>query len=158
MKLRGANRPDLSELDERLTEEDLQDRALVHAAARIAYYQRRMRRSRVRYTLVEGGALLLAGAATVLAALSAPAWITAVVAALVTFLAGTRRIFNFHDDWLANSEVWARASAVVSRYRLLGPAERTDERRRQLVHDIDDLVIEETRSWGRRRRELSAKE
>jgi hypothetical protein len=160
MKSRGAGgrRPDLAELDQRLTEADLEDRALVHAAAQIAYYQSRMRRNRFRYTILEGGSLLLASAATVLAALSAPAWVTAVVAATVTFLAGMRRVFNWHSDWLAHSEAWSRASAMLSQYRLLKPAERTGERQRELVRDIDDLVVEETRGWGRRRRELVSQE
>jgi hypothetical protein len=155
MKLRGAGgRPDLDELDRRMTDADLQDRALVHAAAQIGYYQTRMRRNRFRYTLLEAGSLLLGSAATVLAALSAPAWVTAVVAATVTFLAGIRRVFNWHSDWLSHSEAWSRASALLAQYRLLTPAERTPERRRELVHDIDELVVQETRGWGRRRREL----
>jgi len=156
MKLRGGGgrRPDLAELDRRMTEADLEDRALVHAAAQIEYYLSRMRRNRSRYTVLEGGSLLLGSAATVLAALSAPAWVTAVVAATVTFLAGMRRVFNWHADWLANSEAWSRASALLAQYRLLEPAERTPERRRALVRDIDDLVVEETYGWGKRRRDL----
>jgi hypothetical protein len=160
MKLRGAGgrRPDLAELDRRLTDADLEDRALVHAAAQIGYYQTHMRRNRYRYTILEGGSLLLGSAATVLAALSAPAWVTAVVAATVTFLAGMRRVFNWHADWLANSEAWSRASALFAQYRLLEPVERTPERQRELVRDIDELVVEETRGWGRRRRELLRQE
>jgi hypothetical protein len=154
MNLRQTKGPDLAELDRRMTESDLEDRALVHAAAQIGYYRSRASRNRWRYTTLEGGSLLLAGAATVLAALSAPAWVTAVVAATVTFLAGTRRIFNWHADWLANSEAWSRASALLSQYRLLAPAERTPERQQTLVRDIDELMVEETRGWGRRRREL----
>jgi hypothetical protein len=153
MKLRGRG-PDLAELDRRMTEADLEDRALVHAAAQIGYYLSHMRRNRYRYTILEGGSLLLGSAATVLAALSAPAWATAVVAATVTFLAGIRRVFNWHADWLAHSEAWARASALLAQYRLLTPAERTPQRQRDLVSDIDDLVVEQTRGWGRRRREL----
>jgi hypothetical protein len=149
-----ALRRRLAELDQKLTDDDLADRALVHALAQKGYYESRMLRSRFRYTFTEGGALLLASAATVLAALSAPAWVTAVVAALVTFLAGVRRLFSWHSDWLAHAEAWSRASALVSQYRLLSPAERTETEQRDLVAAIDDLVIEETRSWGRRRREL----
>jgi hypothetical protein len=160
MKSRGAEgrRLDLAELDRRMTDADLEDRALVHAAAQIGYYESRMRRNRFRYTILEGGSLLLGSAATVLAALSAPAWVTAVVAATVTFLAGMRRVFNWHSDWLAHSEAWSRASAMLSQYRLLKPTERSEERQQELVRDIDDLVVEETRGWGRRRRELISQE
>jgi uncharacterized protein DUF4231 len=160
MKLRGAGGRGsrLAELDQRMTDADLEDRALVHAAAQIAYYLTRMRRDRYRYTMLEGGSLLLGSAATVLAALSAPAWATAVVAATVTFLAGIRRVFNWHADWLANSEAWAGASAMLTQYRLLTPAERTPERQRELVRDIDDLVVEQTYGWGKRRRELQSHE
>ena len=156
MKMRDARalRRRLAELDQKLTEEDLADRALVHALVQRGYYESQMRRNRVRYGLTESGALLLAGAATVLAALSAPAWLTAVVAALVTFLAGTRRIFNWHADWLAHAEAWSRSSALVSQYRLLRRDQRTEDKQRELVAAIDDLVVEETHSWGRRRRDL----
>jgi hypothetical protein len=43
---------------------------------------------------------------------------------------------------------------MLSQYRLLKPTERSEERQQELVRDIDDLVVEETRGWGRRRREL----
>lgn len=141
-----------------MTEADLQDRALVHAAAQIGYYLRHMRRNRHRYTILEGGSLLLGSAATVLAALSAPAWVTAVVAGTVTFLAGMRRVFNWHADWLAHSEAWSRASAMLTQYRLLTPEERTPQRQRELVSDIDDLVVEQTRGWGKRRQDLLSQE
>ena len=149
-----AVRRQLIEIERRLTDEDLADWALVHALVQADWYRAAMRRTRVRYAVVEGGSLLLGGAATVLAALSAPAWITATVAATLTLLGGLRRVFNWHADWLAASEAWSRAAALVTQYRLLGPAERTNQRRRELVADIDSLVVEETRRWGRRRRDL----
>jgi hypothetical protein len=156
MNMRDARalRRRLNELDQKLTEDDLADWALVHALAQKGYRESRMLRSRLRYSLTEGGALLLASAATVLAALSAPAWVTAVVAALVTFLAGIRRLFSWHGDWLSHAETWSRTSALVSQYRLLPVDQRTEAEQRELVAAIDDLVIEETRNWGQRRREL----
>jgi hypothetical protein len=149
-----ALRRRLAELDQQVSEEEFGDRALVHALAQTDYYLSRMRRTRLRYSVTEGGALLLGSAATVLAGLSAPAWSTAIVAGTVTFLAGTRRIFNWHADWLSHAEAWSRAAALVSQYRLLSPAERTEARQGELVAAIDDLAVDETRSWGRRRREL----
>ena len=148
-----AQRRELDDIDERLTEEDKSDRALVHAVSQAEWYKSRMRHSRVRYVASEAGALLLAGAATVLAALSAPAWITATVAALVTFLAGLRRIVSWHDDWLEASVARAKAIAEVAKYRLLPLDQRTQDRQEQLVAAIDALVVDETRAWGRRRRE-----
>ncbi|WP_203815401.1 SLATT domain-containing protein [Paractinoplanes ferrugineus] len=148
-----AQRQQLIEIDERLSDDDLADRALVHAMVQAEWYGAQMRRTRRRYVISEAGALFLAGAATVLAALSAPPWITATVAALVAFLAGLRRIVSWHDDWLAASEARAKATAEISQYRLLADAERTAQRRQELVAAIDALVLTETRSWGRRRRE-----
>jgi hypothetical protein len=150
-----SQRKRLIHLDRELTEEDLADRALVHALVQADWYRASMRRTRQRFLILEGGALLLAGAATVLAALSAPAWLTAGVAALVTFLAGLRRVVNWHDDWLAFSEAWAEASGIITKYRLLPVAERTPDRQQELVSTVDALVLTETRSWGRRRRELT---
>jgi len=145
----------LVEIERRLTDEDLADWALVHALVQLDWYRVAKRDARVRYALAEGGSLLLGGAATVLAALSAPAWITATVAATLTLVGGLRRVFNWHDDWLANAEAWSRSAALIAQYRLLASAERTPERRRELVADIDSLVVEETRSWRQRRRELT---
>jgi hypothetical protein len=153
-----AQRQQLIKIDEKLAEEDLADRALVHALVQAEWYRAQMRRTHHRYVISESGALFLAGAATVLAALSAPAWITATVAALVAFLAGLRRIVSWHDDWLAASQARAKASAEISQYRLLPIAERTRERQQALVAAIDVLVLDETRSWGRRRREKTQAE
>ncbi|WP_433370104.1 SLATT domain-containing protein [Actinoplanes sp. CA-142083] len=148
-----AQRKQLIEIDSRLSEEDLADRALVHAMVQLEWYRSQMRATRTKYVLSESAALFLAGAATVLAALSAPAWITATTAALVAFLAGLRRIVSWHDDWVAASEARAKASAEVAQYRLLPVTERTPERQRALVTAIDALVLDETRTWGRRRRD-----
>ena len=153
MAVTHAQRQQLIAIDSRLSEEELEDRALVHAMVQLEWYRNQMRSTRTKYVLSESGALFLAGAATVLAALSAPAWITATVAATVAFLAGLRRIVSWHDDWVAASEARAKATAEISQYRLLTTDERTPERRRELVAAIDGLVLDETRSWGRRRRE-----
>ncbi|MFD0520101.1 hypothetical protein [Paractinoplanes durhamensis] len=85
-------------------------------------------------------------------------WITATVAGLATFLAGLRRIVSWHDDWLAASEARAKAVAEIAQYRLRPPAERTPQRQQELVAVIDGLVLTETRSWGRRRREKAQSE
>lgn len=143
----------LDELERALSQDDLDDWALVHARVRTDWYRRNMNLARVRFLALESGALLLAGAATVLAALSAPAWLTATIAGAATFLTGLRRVVSFHEDWLSRSEAWAQGSALLAQYRLLAPDERTPEKRRELVAAIDELVLTETRSWGRRRRE-----
>jgi hypothetical protein len=149
----AGTRAKLRQIEQSIGEDDLADRALVHALVQADWYRTSMRRNRVRYVLLEAGALLLASAATVLAALSAPAWITATVAAAVTFLAGLRRIVAWHDDWLAHAEAWTKSMSLITQYRLLDSADRTPSRQRELVSSIDALVIEETRGWGMRRRE-----
>jgi hypothetical protein len=154
----GETRAQLQQIEQSLSEDDLADRALMHALVRADWYRTSMRRNRVRYVLLEAGALLLAGAATVLAALSAPAWITATVAATVTFLAGLRRIVAWHDDWVAHAEAWTQAMSLITQYRLLDQAERTPQQRSALVSSIDALVLDETRTWGRRRREKAQTE
>jgi hypothetical protein len=153
-----ARHRQLDQIERRLTDDDLADWGLVHALVQLEWYRSSMRRTRVRYLVLESGSLLLAGAATVLAALSAPPWLTASVAATVAFLAGLRRVVSWHDDWLAHAEARASAAALIAQYRLLGPAERTPEKRRELVAEIDALVVTETRTWGRRRRERTQPE
>ena len=106
-------------------------------------------------TGVQASVLLLAAAdvAAIAAAHPVRAISTHPPRAVVTFLAGLRRIVSWHDDWVAASEARARAEAEISQYRILALEERTPERQRELVGAIDSLVLDETRSWGRRRRE-----
>nr|WP_296071571.1 SLATT domain-containing protein [uncultured Actinoplanes sp.] len=153
MNVSAETRAKLRQIEQSISEDDLTDRALVHALVRADWYRTSMRRNRVRFVLLESGALLLAGAATVLAALSAPPWLTATVAAAVTFLAGLRRIVAWHDDWLAHAEAWTSAMALITQYRLLPVEDRTPDRRSELASAIDALTVDETRTWARRRRD-----
>ena len=148
------SRRKLLQIEQNLETDEFGDRALVHAWVRMDWYRANMKAPRYGFMALETGALLLAGVTTVLAALSAPAWITATVAAAVTFLAGMHRIVSWDENWLAFSEAWAKLATLVSQYRILPKKERTEQRQLELVSKVDAVVLRETQGWGRRRRQL----
>jgi hypothetical protein len=71
-----------------------------------------------------------------------------------TFLAAPHRIVTWHEDWLSRAETWIKIAALIARYRIREPHQRTLDQRRKLVKDVDDIVLEETQSWGVQRRQL----
>jgi hypothetical protein len=110
-----------------------------------------MGRARRTFQVVELSALFLASIVTVLAALNARAWVTASIAALVTFLSGLRQLGLWHENWPAFSEAWAQVNALVNNYRVLPAKDRSSDKQQQLVQAVDEVVLAETRRWKQSR-------
>jgi len=131
------------------------DPPLALAEQQLHWYARNRNLSRVRYQANEVLILLTAAATTLAAALGAHAVITASLAAASLILTGVRKIFGWHEDWLAFSSAWAELLATINDYRLL-PADRRDEKARQrLVAKVNEIVSAETQTWASRRRSLT---
>jgi hypothetical protein len=141
----------LSRRVENLSDNELEDWALNYALSKRDWYRKSKARARHSFQAVELSALLLASIVTVLAALNVRAWLTASIAALVTFLSGLRQLGLWHENWPAFSEAWAQISALVSSYRVLPVEERSADRRQQLVQAVDEVVLAETRRWRQSR-------
>ncbi len=142
---------DLSRRVENLSDNELEDWALVYALTQRDWYRKSMSRARHSFQAVEFSALIFASIVTVLAALNVRAWVTASIAALVTFLSGLRQLGLWHENWPAFSEAWAQVNALVNSYRVLPVEERSPDRQQRLVQAVDEVVLAETRRWRQTR-------
>jgi hypothetical protein len=136
---------------ENLSDSDLEDWALVYAINQRDWYRNHMRRDRNLFISVEFSALFLASIVTVLAALNVRPWLTASIAALLTFLSGFRQLALYQETWPAWADAWAQVNALASAYRVLPVEERSTDKQRQLVQAVNDVVLNETRRWKQTR-------
>ena len=132
-----------------LSDEELRDWALVYAFKQLRYYRTLSNRYAVLYRSVEVAALLLASVVTVLAALNVRAWVTASIAAAVTFLTGFRQINLLHENWISCIDAHTRLNSLVNEYRVLPAADRSNAKGQQLVEEADKVVAERVRIWKR---------
>ena len=98
---------------------------------------------------------MLSAATTVVAALSAPAWLTASFAAAALVTTGLRKTFDWHENWVSFRAHWIELRALVNQYRLVPAAQRDDDAKRRLLATVDELVRAESGSWAARRRKLN---
>lgn len=112
------------------------------------WYDRAASRSRRTYRILEYLALVAGAAVTVLAALSAPAPLTAAVGAMVVVVEGIQKIGQFHANWInyrgtaetMRQHGFAYAAAVA-------PYNDPDTRRETLLQALREAVAKETASW-----------
>lgn len=131
------------------------DPPLAIALQRMNWYAKHRARSRVAYMVSEVLLLVAAAATTLAAALQASPWVTASLAAGSLVLTGLRKVFDWHEDWLAFSQAWAELGSAINDYRLL-PEDRRDEKaQRRLVNKVNDVVTTETERWSSHRRSLT---
>lgn len=131
------------------------DPALAVALAELRWYREAGGRAGVLNKISDIGLLLFSAAATVAAALGAVAWVTSVLAAGSLVLAGLRRSFDWHENWVSFTSRWAELRSLVHQYQLLPEARRDEAARSQLMSNVDELVSSETSTWASRRRRIS---
>jgi hypothetical protein len=130
------------------------DPALATALRQLDWYGRSANRAQLANRISEILLLVLSAATTVVAALGAPAWLTATLAATALVTTGLRKTFDWHENWVSFRAQWIELRAVVNQYRLVPDAQRDDEAKRRLLARVDELVSSETGSWAARRRKL----
>lgn len=130
------------------------DPALAVALEELQWYRRAAARARVANRASEVLLLLMSAATTVAAALSAIAWVTAVLAAGSLILTGLRKSFDWHENWVSFTARWSELRSVVNQYRLLSEDRRDEGVRRRLMSRVDEVVSSETAGWASRRRRL----
>jgi hypothetical protein len=131
------------------------DPALALALHHLHWYASHRDRSRVIYQVNEVLILLTSATTTVAAALSASAWVTAVLATGTVVLAGIYKVSDSHDSWVGYGTAWADLQIAVNDYRLLPAGRRDEEAQRQLVGKVNEVISAETGRWADRRRSLS---
>ena len=131
------------------------DPALALADQQLDWYSRQCDISRRAYLAGEVLLLLVAAATTLAAALQAHPWVTASLAAASLVLVGVRRVFDWHEDWLAFAAAWMELRSAINSYRLL-PEDQRDERvRRELVDKVNAVAATEISRWSVRRHHLA---
>lgn len=92
---------------------------------------------------------LVAGAAvTVLAAVSAPAALTATVAGGIVVMEGAQQIFQFHSSWIsyrATAETLRQHAFLYS--AVVSPYDQAD-RRDRLATLVKDVTTKESTTWS----------
>jgi hypothetical protein len=132
-----------------LSDDEMNDWALVYAFRQLHRYRTLTNRYAVLYRSVEAIALLLASIVTVLAALNARPWVTASIAALVTFLTGFRQINLLDQNWISCADASIQLDSLVSKYRVLPATDHSNDKRQQLVEETDKVIAARIRIWKR---------
>ena len=116
--------------------------------AQFRWYERAATRTRLSYQILKVAAIITGAAVTVLAAISAPAVLTAVLAAGIVVLEGVQQVFQFHSNW-----VTYRATAETLRQHAFLYVARVDPyadaqtRREKLAEFMRDITTKENTSW-----------
>jgi hypothetical protein len=115
--------------------------------AYLAWYERAARRARIGYRTTRLLAIVVGSAVTVLAASSAPAILTASLAAVVVVLEGTQQLFQFQVSWIRYRETAETLRRTGHQYAARVPPYDTGDRRARLAELLDVTVISEGRAW-----------
>lgn len=116
-------------------------------AAYFRAYSRGATYNRLAYQVSRVATLLLAATVTVLAAIEAPAALSASLAALIVVIEGMQQLFQWHANWLSY-----RVSAETLRRHAFAYAARTapydaGDRADRLASTLGDLVERENLGW-----------
>ncbi|MEV4317186.1 DUF4231 domain-containing protein [Actinocrispum sp. NPDC049592] len=133
---------------------DTPDPALTLATRQQDWYAQHRNRSRIAHMATEILLLLSAAATTLAAALQASAWGTATLAAISLVLTGSRRIFDWHENWIAFGSAWAELRTAIHEH-MLRDDRLSQAAQRKLVNAVNDIVTAETSRWATRRRTVS---
>lgn len=134
--------------------EDRDDLLWQELAAQFGWYNRAATRSRLAYQILKTAALISGAAVTLLAAISAPAAVTASVAALIVVMEGAQQLFQFHSNWLSY-----RGSAETLRQHAfmyvadITPYDDEAARRTQLAMVLKDVTTSENAGWSQAMRQ-----
>ena len=117
---------------------------------RFAWYDRAAYRNRWAYYAVKLMFLVGGAGVTVLAAISAPAMITAILAGSIVVLEGIQQLFRFHSNWISY-----RATAETIRVHAFAyvagvePYDDGRNRRTRLAEFVRDQALRENSTWSR---------
>lgn len=130
------------------------DPALALAERELHWYTQAAARARVSNRISEVALLVLSAATTVAAAISAPAWLTASLAAAALVLTGLRKTFDWHENWVSFTASRSELRTLIHHYRLLPAEQRDDQARRRLLEQVDETFSAEVGRWASRRRKI----
>jgi uncharacterized protein DUF4231 len=134
---------------------DAPDPALALALQQIHWYARHRNKERITYQVNEILILITGASTTVAAALKAPAWLTAVLAACTVVLTGLYKVLDSQENWVAFGIAWSELQTAVNDYRLLPADHRGEDAQKSLVSIVNEVMSADTGRWAARRRTLA---
>lgn len=139
------------------TEPEAPDALWQRITDQIAWYSTRSRSAQLAYKSVKLSQLIIGATVPVIAALQAPAAITASAAAIVVVAEGAQQLFQWHANWLNY-----RATAEQLKHEKLmyltesGPYARAG-RRKVLAQRIESIAAQENTQWKSAHAEIDDK-
>jgi hypothetical protein len=134
---------------------DTPDPPLALAEQQMRWYARHRNRSRVAYQISEASILLAAAGTMVTAALQASPLTITSLAAISLILTGSRKIFDWREDWVAYGNAWAELRAAINDYRLLPGDRRGQQARRHLIDKLNEVTSGDTERLASRRHSMA---
>jgi hypothetical protein len=128
--------------------EDRDDLLWQELTVQFGWYDKAATRSRLSYQVLKLTALAAGAAVTVLAALSAPAALTASLAGVIVVLEGAQQMFQFHPNWISY-----RGTAETLRHHAflyvadVSPFDDPATRRDRLGVSLRDATMRESATW-----------
>lgn len=136
---------------------DRDDLVWQEMAAVFAWYDKAATRSRLLYQGLKLTALAAGAAVTVLAAISAPAALTAGLAGLVVVVEGAQQLFQFHPNWISYRSTAEALRQQAFLYSAdVSPFDDPTTRRELLAVCLRDLTMRENAAWTSTMRQAQA--
>jgi hypothetical protein len=130
--------------------EDRHDLLWQELSAQFGWYNRAATRTRLWYQVLKVAVLVAGASVTLLAAISAPAAVTASVAGVIVVVEGAQQIFQFHSNWISY-----RGSAELLRQHAflyvasVTPYDQPTTRRARLAAALVDVATQEKSNWSK---------
>jgi hypothetical protein len=129
---------------------DREDLLWQELSAQFRWYNKAATRTRLWYQVLKVAALFAGASATLLAAISAPAAVTASVAGVIVVVEGAQQIFQFHANWISY-----RGSAEILRQHAflyvasVKPYDEPETRRARLASALMSVTTQEKANWSK---------
>jgi hypothetical protein len=131
------------------------DPALALALEQLEWYASGRDSARRAYQTCEVLLLVTAAGTTLAAAFQVHPWVTASLAAASLVVAGVRRVFEWHENYLAWGAAWVELRTAINSYRLLPEDQRNEQARTELADKMHAVVTGAADQWAARRRSLA---
>jgi hypothetical protein len=126
------------------------DSELAYALNELSWYAGRRGRARILDRLLALTQLITASAAALLAAFSAEAVVTSVVAFVALVAGGINQMGRPREMWIDSAVAWAELRRAINEYRLLPEDQRSLDAKRRLVRTVDRIGAEHLTKWADR--------
>ncbi|MEU8898080.1 DUF4231 domain-containing protein [Nocardia sp. NPDC048505] len=113
----------------------------------LSWYRAKSARAQRSYKTIKIVQLLVGATVPVVAALSAPAWLTAGLAAVVVVAEGTEQLFQWHANWLRYRATTESLKQQKHLFLAGAGAYGGADRRKVLAERVERIVSQETSAW-----------